>query len=88
MSIKGVIGARPGTHRVRTYTKSTRNGFVTVREHVAVNALQTAKKPPVRSQALKNYMAGKASDRAALIRAAREKALGARAYGGRFGGIK
>lgn len=87
MSIKGVIGARPGSHRVRTYTRATRGGFVTVREHVAVNAIQTAK-PPQRSQGLKNYMAGQASKRAALIRAARERALAARGYGGRFGGLK
>lgn len=70
---KGVIGAGPGTHRVRAHTKRTKTGFVTVREHTATNALQVSR--TVRSPDLKSYMAHKASTRSALIRAARLRAL-------------
>lgn len=71
---KGVVGARPGTYRVRAHTKRTKTGITTVREHTASTALQSGGKS-VRSPGLKLYMANKASNRGALIRAARLRAL-------------
>lgn len=38
---KGVIGKGPGTHRVRAYTKRTKSGLVSVRQHTAANKVQT-----------------------------------------------
>lgn len=76
-SAKGVIGSRPGTHRVRAHTKRTRAGFISVREHTAVNALQT-RTTSVRSPGLKRYMAQKASNRSKMIRDARDRALSGR----------
>jgi hypothetical protein len=38
---KGVIGKGPGTHRVRAYTKRTKSGFISVRQHTAANKVQT-----------------------------------------------
>lgn len=73
---KGVIGARPGSYRVRSYTKRTRGGFITVREHTATNAHQVSRS--VRSPELKLHMAAKASARGAKIRAARLRALAKR----------
>lgn len=71
---KGVIGSMPGTHRVRAHTMRTKTGFTSVRQHTAVNAVQTGERT-VRTPGLKHYMAHKASIRSGLIRATREKAL-------------
>lgn len=73
LGARGVIGARPGTHRVRSYTKATKGGTITVRQHTATNALQVSR--TVRNPDLKSYMARKASTRSANIRAARLRAL-------------
>jgi hypothetical protein len=41
MATKGPIGINPGSHRVKAYTKRTRGGLVSVRQHTASNKLQT-----------------------------------------------
>lgn len=59
--------------RAKAYTRRTKSGLVKVSERTSTNTLQTNRK--VRSLDLKIYMAGKASSRAAAIRAARDRAL-------------
>lgn len=73
---KGVIGARPGSHRVKAHTRRTKTGFTQVRQHTATNALRVSRKAlTVRSPELKKQMAKNARNRSALIRAARQRAL-------------
>ncbi len=73
-----VIGARPGSHRVKAHTRRSKSGgIVSVRQHTATSKLRTSGKG-VRSQDLKFYMARKASNRSAMIRAARLRALAGR----------
>ena len=73
-SSRKVIGARPGSHRVKAHSRRTKSGVVSVRQHTASNKLQTNHKKQ-RSLDLKIYMARKASTRAAMIRAARDRAF-------------
>ena len=73
--IKGVIGARPGTHRVKAHTKRTKAGIVTVREHTAVNALQTRAKTVSAPLATRSSMIKAGRDRAKRIQEVRAAAI-------------